>query len=79
MTAPQHIVVMGVSGSGKTTTGTALADLMGWPFIEGDSFHPAANLRKMAEGIPWTTTTARLGCRPWPTRSRRPRRGANAL
>lgn len=52
MTAPQHIVVMGVSGSGKTTTGTALADLMGWPFIEGDSFHPAANLRKMAEGIP---------------------------
>ncbi len=52
MSAPQHIVVMGVSGSGKTTTGTTLAGLMGWPFIEGDSFHPAANLRKMAEGIP---------------------------
>ena len=43
---------MGVSGSGKTTTGQALADLMGWPFVEGDSFHPAANVEKMAQGIP---------------------------
>lgn len=42
---------MGVSGSGKTTTGTALAAQMGWPFVEGDSFHPPENVRKMAEGI----------------------------
>lgn len=52
MSAPRHIVVMGVSGSGKTTTGQALADLLGWPFVEGDSFHPAANVEKMAKGIP---------------------------
>ncbi|WP_366938827.1 gluconokinase [uncultured Paracoccus sp.] len=52
MTGPQHIVVMGVSGSGKTTTGTALAERMGWAFVEGDSFHPEANVRKMAEGTP---------------------------
>nr|WP_295045350.1 gluconokinase [uncultured Paracoccus sp.] len=52
VTGPQHIVVMGVSGSGKTTTGTALAERMGWAFVEGDSFHPEANVRKMAEGTP---------------------------
>lgn len=44
--------MMGVSGSGKTTTGQALADRMGWPFVEGDSFHPPENVRKMSEGIP---------------------------
>ncbi|WP_312529245.1 gluconokinase [Paracoccus sp. (in: a-proteobacteria)] len=47
-----HIVVMGVSGSGKSTTGGALAQRLGWPFIEGDSFHPRANLEKMAAGQP---------------------------
>lgn len=52
VSAAQHVVVMGVSGSGKTTTGTALAEAIGWRFVEGDSFHPAENLRKMAEGIP---------------------------
>nr|WP_018000639.1 gluconokinase [Paracoccus sp. N5] len=49
-----HIVVMGVSGSGKSTTGGALAEVLGWRFIEGDSFHPRANVEKMAAGIPLT-------------------------
>lgn len=52
MNAPQHIVVMGVSGCGKSTTGKALAARLGWPFIEGDSFHPKANVAKMQAGIP---------------------------
>uniref|UniRef100_UPI0038CD9B3C gluconokinase n=1 Tax=Paracoccus binzhouensis TaxID=2796149 RepID=UPI0038CD9B3C len=52
--ALQHIVVMGVSGSGKSTTGGALAARMGWPFVEGDSFHPAANVAKMQAGTPLT-------------------------
>ncbi|RDW11997.1 gluconate kinase [Paracoccus thiocyanatus] len=47
----QHLVVMGVSGAGKSTTGKALARHLGWPFVEGDSFHPAANLAKMRAGI----------------------------
>ena len=47
----QHIVVMGVSGAGKSTTGAALARSLGWPFVEGDGFHPAANLAKMRAGI----------------------------
>ncbi|MGE6781614.1 gluconokinase [Ensifer adhaerens] len=48
----QHIVVMGVSGSGKTTVGEALAARLGWRFIEGDSFHPPENVAKMSAGIP---------------------------
>jgi gluconokinase len=50
----QHIVVMGVSGAGKTTTGQMLAAHLGWPFVEGDAFHPASNVQKMAEGTPLT-------------------------
>ena len=50
--AVQHIVAMGVSGCGKSTTGQALADHFGWPFIEGDAFHPAANVAKMRAGTP---------------------------
>ena len=50
--APQHVVVMGVSGSGKTTVGEALAAALGWRFVEGDSFHPPANVAKMSAGIP---------------------------
>ena len=52
MSGIQHIVVMGVSGAGKSTTGEALARHLGWPFIEGDAFHPAANVEKMHAGIP---------------------------
>ncbi|HEV7309211.1 gluconokinase [Ensifer sp.] len=48
----QHIVVMGVSGSGKTTVGELLAERVGWRFIEGDSFHSAENVAKMSAGTP---------------------------
>jgi gluconokinase len=46
------VVMMGVSGTGKTTIGRALATRQGWPFAEGDQFHPAANVAKMRQGIP---------------------------
>ena len=48
------IVVMGVAGSGKTTVASQLAERLGVPFVEGDSLHPPANVRKMASGIPLT-------------------------
>ena len=48
------VVVMGVSGSGKSTTGAALARDLGWPFIEGDDLHPPENVAKMAAGVPLT-------------------------
>ncbi|SDT71556.1 gluconate kinase, SKI family [Jiangella sp. DSM 45060] len=54
MTLPPHIVVMGVSGSGKTTIATRLADALGRPFAEADDMHPAANVAKMAAGTPLT-------------------------
>lgn len=43
---------MGIVGAGKTTIGTLLARRLGWEFIEGDSFHPPANIEKMSHGIP---------------------------
>jgi len=46
------IVVMGVSGSGKTTIGQSLAVALGWNFLEGDALHPQANVDKMTAGIP---------------------------
>ncbi len=48
------IVVMGVSGAGKSTLGAALAQRLGWCFLEGDDFHPRANIVKMAAGEPLT-------------------------
>ncbi len=48
---PRVIVLMGVSGSGKTTTGRRLATVLGWPFRDADSFHPAANIDKMSRGL----------------------------
>jgi len=48
------VIVAGVSGSGKTTIGGLLAERLGWPFADGDSFHPAANIAKMAAGIALT-------------------------
>ncbi|HTZ78828.1 MAG TPA: gluconokinase [Stellaceae bacterium] len=46
------VVVMGVSGAGKTTVGSALADRLGAEFIEGDRFHPPENIAKMSRGEP---------------------------
>lgn len=46
------VVVMGVSGSGKTTIGTLVAHELGVEFIDGDSLHPIANVQKMASGTP---------------------------
>ena len=48
------VVVMGVSGSGKTTVARALAEQEGWSMLEGDSFHPPANIAKMKAGTPLT-------------------------
>lgn len=49
-----RVVVMGVSGCGKSTVGQALAARLGVPFIEGDALHPGANVAKMAAGVPLT-------------------------
>jgi gluconokinase len=50
----RHIVVMGVSGVGKTTVAKGISTLTGWTFAEGDAFHPEANVAKMREGRPLT-------------------------
>lgn len=57
----RHIVVMGVSGSGKTTVGQLLGEHLGLPYRDGDDLHPQANIDKMAQGqaltdddrLPW--------------------------
>ena len=48
----QSIVLMGVSGCGKSTVGELLSEKTGCPFFDGDDFHPEQNLRKMANNIP---------------------------
>jgi gluconokinase len=48
------ILLMGVSGSGKTTVGQLLASQLRWEFADGDDYHPAANVEKMRNGIPLT-------------------------
>ena len=52
--APSVLVVMGVSGSGKSTIGSQLALALRWDFEDGDWFHPARNIDKMHAGIPLT-------------------------
>jgi len=49
-----HVVVMGVSATGKTSVGEQLAEELGCEFIEGDQLHPSANIDKMTRGIPLT-------------------------
>lgn len=56
-----HVIVMGVSGSGKTTVATAVARELGFVMIEGDDHHPPSNVAKMAAGIPLTDADRR----PW--------------
>ena len=48
------VLLMGVSGSGKSTVGPALAAELNWPFLDADTLHPQANVAKMASGIPLT-------------------------
>jgi carbohydrate kinase (thermoresistant glucokinase family) len=48
------VLVMGVSGSGKTTVADGVARRNGWHLVEGDKFHPPANVAKMSAGIPLT-------------------------
>lgn len=50
--SPAAVVVMGVCGCGKSTIGQGIATALHVPFLEGDAFHPAANVAKMAAGIP---------------------------
>ena len=52
--APGIVVVMGVSGCGKSTVGALLASQLRWEFEDADWFHPAANVEKMHSGIPLT-------------------------
>lgn len=49
---PIVILIMGVSGSGKTTVGEALARQLGWSFRDADEFHPPGNVAKMSAGLP---------------------------
>ena len=58
---PAVLIVMGVSGSGKSTIGTLLAMRLHWEYEDGDWFHPAANVDKMHRGIPLTDEDRR----PW--------------
>ena len=49
---PRFFIVMGVSGTGKTSVGKSLAEHLGWDFYDADDFHPPENIAKMAGGIP---------------------------
>jgi gluconokinase len=61
------LVLMGVSGTGKTTVGKMLAARLGWDFVEGDDYHPPANVEKMSAGVPLTDDDRR----PWLTAIRK--------
>lgn len=51
---PTVLVVMGVSGTGKSTVAELLSERLGWPMEEGDDLHPEANVAKMEQGVPLT-------------------------
>jgi carbohydrate kinase (thermoresistant glucokinase family) len=62
------LIVMGVSGAGKSTIAEALDKRLGWPFQEGDDLHPPANIQKMHAGIPLDDTDRApwlAACRAW--------------
>jgi gluconokinase len=52
--SPCALIVMGVSGAGKTTIGETLAARLGWPYEDADTFHPPSNVTKMSAGQPLT-------------------------
>lgn len=54
MPMPRRIIIMGVSGCGKSVIGRALADRLGLPFEDADHYHSAENISKMSKGIPLT-------------------------
>ena len=54
MSDTRFFILMGVSGSGKTTIGKAIATKIGWDFYDADDFHPQENITKMENGIPLT-------------------------
>ena len=54
------LILMGPMGSGKTTIGKMLAEKLGWPFYDGDSFHPKENVEKMRAGIALTDEDRRV-------------------
>lgn len=56
MKSIRFFIVMGVSGSGKTSVGKTLAEHLGWDFYDADDFHPPENIAKMANGIPLDDT-----------------------
>jgi gluconokinase len=60
---PRHVVVMGVAGTGKTSIGRAIAERLGAAFVEGDEYHPQANIEKMSSGQPLDDEDRR----PWLT------------
>lgn len=61
LSPPAVLVIMGVSGCGKTSVAEALAQTLHWPFQEGDALHPAANVAKMRAGTPLNDDDRR----PW--------------
>lgn len=63
------ILLTGVSGAGKTTVGQSLASQLGWEFVDGDDYHPAANVEKMRTGIPLTDVDRAI--RSFPSGNRR--------
>ena len=54
------VLIMGVTGSGKTTIGKLLSEAIGWPFYDADDFHSLENVRKMASGVPSQTKIGAL-------------------
>ncbi|XP_073873824.1 probable gluconokinase isoform X10 [Macaca fascicularis] len=61
MAAPGALLVMGVSGSGKSTVGALLASELGWKFYDADDYHPEENRKKMGKGIPLDDQRCSLG------------------